>query len=200
MSQVLINVYYHREILDAPTCTFLISDTTSFDELKRHICGGIHLLPSQFDLTIRARLNTAPPGSVEKFQLFNIDHEMVWQMMLQHATPVLNFKLLELVVESVPVVSQNNYDPYPGSEPGSSRDRPVFESPIYCDGPSEMAVSDDLPNYFDQLNNDTDSDSNSDPDGPVVEEEDMAEIEDGIRVEEVIKEWKLSIPFINRDL
>ena len=188
MSQVLINVYHHRETSDVPTCTFPISDTTSLDELRRHVYIGTHLLPSQFDLSIRVRLNTAPPGSIEKYQLFKIGDEIVWQMVLQHATPVLSFKLVELVVESVPVVSQNNYDPYLGSVPGSSRDRPVSDSPIYCDVPSETTVSDDLSNYFDQLNNDTDSDSNSDPDGPGVGEEDMDEIEDEIRVEEVIKE------------
>src|ERR1017187_8282820 len=135
MSEVIINVYHRREISDAPTCTFPVSDATSLDELRKHIYAGIRLLPSRFDLTIRARLNTAPPDSAEKYQLFNIDHERIWHMVLGLATPVLNFKLLELVVESVPVVSQTNYDPYPGSVPGSSKDTRVSDSPRYSDDP-----------------------------------------------------------------
>ena len=113
---------------------------------------------------------------------------MVWNMVLGHATPVLNFKLLELVVESVPVVSQTNYDPYLDSVLGSSRDISVSDSPIYCDDPPEILVSDDLHNYFDQLNNDTGSDTNSDVGDPVVRENDMTEIEDEIKIQEVMKE------------
>ena len=77
MSEVIINVYHRREISDAPTCTFPVSDATSLDELRKHIYVSIHLLPSQFDLTINARLNTTPPDSAEKYQLFSVDEETI---------------------------------------------------------------------------------------------------------------------------
>ena len=77
MSEVIINIYHRREISDAPTCTFPVLDATSLDELRKHIYVGIRLLPSQFDMTIRVHLNMAPPGSTKKYQLYNIDHEMI---------------------------------------------------------------------------------------------------------------------------
>ena len=193
-------MYHICEISDTPTCTFSITDSTSLDKLRKNIYVGIRLLPSQFDLTIEARLNTTPPGSIEKYQLFNINHEMIWNMVLGHATPVLNFKLLELVVESVPVITHTNYDPNPGSVPGSSKDIPMHNSPIHCDDHPDIPVSDDLWEDFEQLNNDTDSDTNSDLGDPFVGEDDMAEIEDEIMMQDVIKPWQASILFINREL
>ncbi|XP_078152574.1 uncharacterized protein LOC144547752 [Carex rostrata] len=121
-------------------------------------------------------------------------------MMLEYATPVLNFKLLDLVVESVSVVSHTNYDPYPGSVPGSSRDTTVSDSPIYCDDPPKIPIVDDLVTPFNEMNNNTSSDTNSDLGGSAVGEDDMAEMEDQIRIQDVIKEWVNSIPFINRGL
>jgi len=210
MSHVVVNVYHRREIEDTPTCTFPVTDSTSLDELRRHIYAGCRLLPSQVDLTINARLNTAPPGSAEKYRLFGIDHEMIWHMVLQNATPVLNFSLLDLVVESVPVNNQTNYDPCPASVPGSSKEIPVPDSPIGCDdapvvesprGINSMTPQ-NLYDLFDRINENTSSDSSSDDlgDDPVVGEDDMAEIEDEIRVQEILKEWQMSIPFINRGL
>ena len=65
----------------------------------------------------------------------------------------------------------------------------VSDSPIYCDDPPEIPIVDDLVNHFHELNNDTSSDTNSDLGGPIVGEDDMAEMEDQIRIQDVMKEW-----------
>jgi hypothetical protein len=52
---LLINVYYESQILN------------NLRDLKRQIHAGLELLPSQFNISIRARINTAPADSGDFF-------------------------------------------------------------------------------------------------------------------------------------
>jgi hypothetical protein len=79
---LLINVYHGGQILSTSTCTgydihvactFSADETINLRELKRQIHAGFELLPSQFSISIRARINTAPAGSGGSFySLFGI--------------------------------------------------------------------------------------------------------------------------------
>jgi hypothetical protein len=69
---LLINVYHGGKILNTSTgtgydihaaCTFFADETINLRDLKRHIHAGLELLPSQFNISIRARINTAPASS-----------------------------------------------------------------------------------------------------------------------------------------
>jgi hypothetical protein len=44
-------------------CTFSADETINIHDLKRQIHAGLELLPSQFSISISARINTAPAGS-----------------------------------------------------------------------------------------------------------------------------------------
>jgi hypothetical protein len=44
-------------------CTFSVDETINLHDLKRQIHAGLELLPSQFTITISARINTALAGS-----------------------------------------------------------------------------------------------------------------------------------------
>ena len=61
----------------------------------------------------------------------------------------------------------------------------MSDSPIYCDDPPEILITNDLATRFDELNNNTSSDTNSDLGGSAVGEDDMAEMEDQIRIQEI---------------
>jgi hypothetical protein len=43
-------------------CTFSADETINRRDLKRHIHADLELLPNQFNISIRARINTAPAG------------------------------------------------------------------------------------------------------------------------------------------
>jgi hypothetical protein len=69
---LLINVYHRGQILNTPTgtsydihaaCTFSADKTINLRDLNRQIHVGLELFPSQFNISIRARINTAPAGS-----------------------------------------------------------------------------------------------------------------------------------------
>jgi hypothetical protein len=69
---LLINVYHGGQILKTSTgtdydihtaCTFSADETINFRDLKRQIHAGLELLPSQFNISVSARINTAPAGS-----------------------------------------------------------------------------------------------------------------------------------------
>jgi hypothetical protein len=69
---LLINVYHGGQILNTSTstgynihaaCTFSADETINLRDLKIQIHAGLELLPSQFNISIRARINTAPAGS-----------------------------------------------------------------------------------------------------------------------------------------
>jgi hypothetical protein len=69
---LLINVYHRGQILKTShgtdydiqaTCTFSADEAINFRDLKRQIHAGLELLPDQFNISISARINTAPAGS-----------------------------------------------------------------------------------------------------------------------------------------
>jgi hypothetical protein len=69
---LLINVYHRGQILNTSTgtghdihaaCTFSADETINLRDLKRQIHADLELLPNQFNISIRARINTAPVGS-----------------------------------------------------------------------------------------------------------------------------------------
>jgi hypothetical protein len=69
---LLINVYHEGQILKTSTgtdydiyaaCTFSADKAINLRDLKRQIHAGLELLPSQFNISISARINTTPAGS-----------------------------------------------------------------------------------------------------------------------------------------
>jgi hypothetical protein len=72
MKILLINVYHGGQILKTSTgtdydihaaCTFSADEAINLRDLKRQIHAGLELLPSQFNISISARINTAPASS-----------------------------------------------------------------------------------------------------------------------------------------
>jgi hypothetical protein len=69
---LLINVYHGGQILNTSigvsydilaTCTFFADEIINLCDLKRQIYADLELLPSQFNISISAQINTAPAGS-----------------------------------------------------------------------------------------------------------------------------------------
>jgi hypothetical protein len=126
---LLINVYHGGQILNTSTgtgydihavCTFSANETINLRDLKRQIYAGLELLPSQLNISIRVRINTAPAGSGSFFySLFGVVSDEIWGMIKTTAPYQLpEYKTPELVVISEPISSSDNYDPT--SIPGSS--------------------------------------------------------------------------------
>jgi hypothetical protein len=68
---LLINVYHRGQILNTSTgmgynicapCTFFADEIINLHDLKMQIHTGLELLPSQFNISISARINTTPAG------------------------------------------------------------------------------------------------------------------------------------------
>jgi hypothetical protein len=111
------------------------------------------------------------------------------------------YKILELVVISEPISSSDNYNPI--SIPGSS-------NPIMAEERTHSRAREQRPSRIpvqnmvvDVVENDEDEEWHLD-----VEEDDiqdatninMDEIDDAVDIEEIVKEWQMSIPFINRGM
>jgi hypothetical protein len=73
---LLINVYYGGQILKTShgtdydiqaACTFSADETINLRDLKRQIHAGLELLPSQFNISISAQINTTLAGSIGFF-------------------------------------------------------------------------------------------------------------------------------------
>jgi hypothetical protein len=69
---LLINVYHGGQILNTSigvgydiraACTFYADETINLRDLKRQVHASLELLSSQFNISISARINTAPVGS-----------------------------------------------------------------------------------------------------------------------------------------
>jgi hypothetical protein len=73
----------------------------------------LELLHSQFNISISARINTAPAGSSDFFIAYlGLFPDEIWGMIKTTAMYHLpRYKTLELVVESEPISSSDNYDP-----------------------------------------------------------------------------------------
>jgi hypothetical protein len=72
MKMLLINVYHGGQILKTSTstdydihaaCTFSADKAINLRDLKKQIHAGLEFLPSRFNISISARINTAPAGS-----------------------------------------------------------------------------------------------------------------------------------------
>jgi hypothetical protein len=89
---LLINMYHRGQILKTSTgvgydiravCIFSTDETINLRDLKRQIHVGLELLPSQFNISISARINTAPTGSYVFFlNLFRVISEEIWGIMV----------------------------------------------------------------------------------------------------------------------
>jgi hypothetical protein len=53
-------------------CIFSTDETINLRDLKRQIHAGLELLPSQFNISIRAQINTAPAGLGDFYSLFGV--------------------------------------------------------------------------------------------------------------------------------
>jgi hypothetical protein len=118
---LLINVYHGGQILNTSTdmgydicaaCTFSADEIINFCDLKRQIHANLELLPSQFNISISARINTASAGSGIFYSLFGIVSDKIWGIIQTTAPYQLpGYKTLELVVESEPISNSYYYDP-----------------------------------------------------------------------------------------
>jgi MuDR family transposase len=111
------------------------------------------------------------------------------------------YKTLELVVISKPISSSDNYDPT--SIPGSS-------NPVMTEERTHSRAREQRPSPIPVQNADVDVDEDNEEEEwhLDVEEDDiqdatninMDESDDAVDVKEIVKEWQMSIPFINRGI
>jgi hypothetical protein len=89
---LLTNVYHGGQILTTSTgmgydirvaCTFSTNDTINIHDLKRWIHVGLELLPSHFNLSINARINTTQPALSNFYSLFGVVSEKIWGILKQ---------------------------------------------------------------------------------------------------------------------
>jgi hypothetical protein len=118
---LLINVYHGDQILNTSTdvgydiraaCTFSADETINLRDFKMHIHTSLELLPSQFNISISAQINTALVGSGDFFySLFEVISDEIWGMIKTIALYQLSgYKTLDLVVKSEQISSSDNYD------------------------------------------------------------------------------------------
>jgi hypothetical protein len=213
---LLINVYHRGQILKTShetdydiqaVCTFSADETINLCDLKRQIHAGLQLLPSQFNISISARINTAPACSSGFFySLFGVVSDEIWGM-IKITTPyhLPRYKTLKLVVESELISSSDNYDPT--SIPESS-------NPVMAEERIHSRAREQRPSRISVQNVDVDVDVDVDEDDEEeewhldVEEDDiqdatdinMDETDDAVDVEEIVREWQMFVPFINRGM
>jgi hypothetical protein len=111
------------------------------------------------------------------------------------------YKILELVVESELISSSDNYDPT--SIPESS-------NPVMAEERTHSRAREQRPSCVSVQNMDVDVDVDEDDEVEEwhldVDEDDihdatdinMDETDDAVDVEEIVKEWQMYVPFINR--
>jgi hypothetical protein len=117
---LLINVYHGCQILKTShgtdydiqaACTFSADEAINLRDLKRQVHADLELLPSQFNINISARINTAPAGSSFFYSLFGVVSDEIWGMIKTTAPyHLLGYKTLELVVESELISNSDNYE------------------------------------------------------------------------------------------
>jgi hypothetical protein len=133
------------------------------------------------------------------YSLFGVVSDEIWGMIktttLYHLP---GYKTLELVVKFEPISSSDNYDPT--SIPGSSN--PVIaEERIHSRAREQRSSRVSVQN----IDVDVDEDDEEEEWHLDVEEDDiqdatdinMDETDDAVDVEEIVREWQMSIPFIN---
>jgi hypothetical protein len=155
--------------------------------LKRQIHADLELLRSQFNISISARINTALADSGVFLSLFRVISEEIWRMIkITVSYQILEYKTLELVIESESIFSSDYYDPT--SIPESSN--PVMtEEKIHSWAWEQLSYCISVQN----VNVDEDDIQN-------VTDINMNKIEDVIDVKEIVKKWQMSVSFINRGM
>jgi hypothetical protein len=136
------------------------------------------------------------------YSLFGVVSDEIWGM-IKTTTPyqLPRYKTLELVVISKPISSSDNYDLT--SIPGSSN--PVMAEEITHSRVREQRLS-HIP--LQNVDVDVDEDDEEEEWHLDVEEDgiqdatdiNMDEIDDAVDVEEIVKEWQMFVPFINRGM
>jgi hypothetical protein len=209
---LLINVYHGGQILNTSTstdydihaaCTFSADESINLRDLKRQIYAGLELLPSQFNISIRSQINTAPAGTGDFFySLFGVVSDEIWGMIKIIAPyQLFGYKTLELVVISEPISRSDNYDLTSilrSSNPVMAEER--THSRAREQRPSRIPIQ--------NVDVDVDEDDEEEEWHLDVEEDDiqyatdinMDEIDDAVDVGKIVKEWQMSIPFINRGM
>jgi hypothetical protein len=134
------------------------------------------------------------------YSLFGVVSDEIWGM-IKITAPyhLLGYKILELVVKSELISSSDNYDPT--SIPGSS-------NPVMAEERTHSQAREQRPSRISVQNVDVgvDEDDEEEEWHLDVEEDDiqdatninMDETDDAVDVEEIVREWQMSIPFINR--
>jgi hypothetical protein len=100
---------------------------------------------------------------------------------------LLQYKILELVVESEPISGSDNYDPT--SIPESS-------NPVMAEERTHSRAQEQWSSHAPVQNMDVDVDEDNEEEEWHLDAE-KDEIEDAMDVEEIVKEWQMYIPFIN---
>jgi hypothetical protein len=136
------------------------------------------------------------------YSLFGIVSDEIWGMIKTTAPYQLpGYKTLELVVISEPISSSDNYDLT--SIPGSS-------NLVMAEERTHSRVREQRLSHIPLQNVDVDVDEDDEEEEwhLDVEEDDiqdatdinMDEIDDAVDVEEIVKEWQMFVPFINRGM
>jgi hypothetical protein len=153
----------------------------------------LELLSSQFNISISARINTAPAGSGDFFySLFGIVSDEIWGMIKTIAPyQLLGYKTLELVVESELISCSNYYDP---------TSIPESNNPVMAEERTHSRAREQRPSRVPVQNMDVDVDVDEDEKEEEwhldVDEDDiqdttdinMDKIENVIDVEEIVNE------------
>jgi hypothetical protein len=134
------------------------------------------------------------------YNLFGVVSDEIWGMIKTTSSYHLpGYKTLELVVESEPISSSDNYDPTCIS--GSS-------NPVMAEERTHSRDREQRPSRISVQNVDVDEDDEEEEWHLDVKEDDiqdatdinMDETDDAVDVEEIVREWKMSVPFINRGM
>jgi hypothetical protein len=132
------------------------------------------------------------------YSLFGVVSDEIWRMIKTTAPYQLpRYKTLELVVESKPISSSDNYDPTNIS--GSS-------NPVMAEERTQFRAREQRPSRVSIQN--VDADDEVEEWHLDVEEDDiqdaidinMDETNDAVDIKETIKEWQMSVSFINRGI
>ena len=198
MSLILTNVFYGGEILHTPygvdynmnaACTVVVTDNTNIVELQSQIYRGLNLIPSQFNLSVKARINKAQDGTY-KYSLFCVDNEQIWDVIKSMAPSVGQYRTLELIVEAEPIVTNagtSSYDPTPQV--------PVTpEVAVTAEEVGDQEENEEIPSTWHLDEEEDDDVENDENEGYETPEEDTRE------VERILSEWRKSVPFINRGM
>jgi hypothetical protein len=134
------------------------------------------------------------------YNLFGIVSDEILGMIKTIALyQLLGYKTLELVVESEPISSSDNYDP---------TSIPEISNPVMAEERTHSRAREQRPSRISIQNVDVDEDDEVEEWHLDVEEDDihdatyinMDEINDAVDIEEIVKKWQMFVHFINREM